>query len=808
MENNEETNNQKRRRYRIPRSCDRCRASKVKCVFENGRCNACAKAGLTCTFANPGSLTERPPTYKDLEQLTARIRSLERLLHAVDPTIDLNNLPDPFRLASRFYEPLSPSSNQQVPIQGYPSNSAAQQQQSPPMAQDFSSLSSQPSIVITAVEGQQTIPFKPPITAAHWSQSDKSKPMTDYTGVTIHSDCYIGPNSVFSAPEADVYRLPNLPRFETIGSIYPTDEFIRKMRAEYVASTVSFYPEPDLEVELIKIYFENFHPFLPILHPTNFHRLHRYGLAQTDQSFRTLCLLMFNIASRHSTDPRVLIDLAGNKQSSRQFSGLRYAYAAYLSLFQLFNHHTNLFDLQAFVLLAISSLNALQPTISWIFVEQGLLRAQEAGAHREVHPVWNANPLQDYLRRQAFFQLYELSHKISATLGRTPSMQAEDFDLKPPVTQPGDPLGIFINPYTRITPEVQEIYIAFDLVRVSLLQVGSLYSMLPLLNLMKTSQGNHPHHPELGIGSSSAKSLKALVDQIDHYATRWFDQLPIFLKRSNVQSGPEQLMFSVLVTTSYYEFQQLIHRTLFSYHEEEGVGIGVGTIGAGPKSSTPNQQHQQQQQQRKNPHLNRCIKYSVSAIQEMSKLRLRGLLTSTFFWLPGRITLSVILLICSIRKQRKFISKSEDIMRRDHIALGIQILDDLAPSTHTATVYSKTLKILVDLLDVENPSVLESLASPPSEENNSPSPPGGGGGGGSGRQWSKKSMPDDRSRPGGKKVPSYSSGGKDPSPPPPSSTWDPLELAAFAFDVPPQHIDQACPWDIPEHLHHPSSSTF
>ncbi|KAA1089478.1 hypothetical protein PGT21_019365 [Puccinia graminis f. sp. tritici] len=726
----QQTEHSKRRRYRIPRSCDRCRASKVKCVFENGRCNACAKAGLTCTFANPGSLTERPPTYKDVEQLTARIRSLERLLHAVDPTIDLNDLPNPFRLASRFYDesslstttnPLSPqnrcaSTSKLTTVQ---EREEARTDQIPPSSEPSSRSFPGSAIVLTGFDGLR-VPSKAPITTAHWSEPDKSKPMGEYTGVTIQPESYIGPNSLFSTPEAAAFRLPNLPPISNTLPAYPVDEFIRTRRAEYVATTNCFYPEPDLELELIKIYFQHFHPLIPIIHPSTFHALHQSGLAHSDKSFRALCLLIFSIASRHSPDPRVLFDLAGNPQSSRQFCGLRYAYAAYLSLFQLFDHQTSLFELQAFVLLVVASLGALQPTISWIFVEQGLLRAQESGAHREVHKRWNSNPLQDYLRRQAFFQLYELDHKISATLDRTPSIEAEDFDLKPPLPQPGDPFGIFINPYSPIPREVREIYIGFDVVRVSLLQVGSLHSMLPLLNLIKADK-NSPK------AASSAKTLKNLVDQIDKQAAKWFDQLPLFLKRSNVESGPEQLMFSVLVTTSYYEFQQLIHRTLFDYEEgserhngtgadgEVGAGAGVGgRVGGGGGG-----------EKRKRPHMSRCVKYAVSAIQEMSKLRLRGLLTSTFFWLPARITLAVILLICSIRKQRKFINRLEDLMRRDHISLGIQILDELAPSAHTATVYSKTLKILVDLLEVENPSVLESLASPPSDEtdNNSPSPP-------------------------------------------------------------------------------------
>lgn len=56
---------------------------------------------------------------------------------------------------------------------------------------------------------------------------------------------------------------------------------------------------------------------------------------------------------------------------------------------------------------------------------------QECGAHREVHHLWNADPIQDYLRRQAFFQLYEMGLKISYSLNRTPSVREDNFDVGP-----------------------------------------------------------------------------------------------------------------------------------------------------------------------------------------------------------------------------------------------------------------------------------------------------------------------------------------------------------------------------------------
>ncbi|KAI9619632.1 hypothetical protein KEM48_006218 [Puccinia striiformis f. sp. tritici PST-130] len=175
----------------------------------------------------------------------------------------------------------------------------------------------------------------------------------------------------------------------------------------------------------------------------------------------------------------------------------------------------------------------------------------------------------------------------------------------------------------------------------------------------------------------------------------------------------------------------------------------------------------------------------------MSKLRLRGLLTDTFFWLPGRVTLAAILLICSIRKQRKSIGRLEEIMRREHISLAIKILDDLAPSTYAATVHSKTIRILFGLLDVENPSLLESLASQTTEEINSPLLPTTGR-----HQSSDKSMPGNGSVLGGRCVASCSSSGEDPSPPAPAppSGWDPIELTAFAYADPAGTTNQAFPF--------------
>ncbi|KAA1071852.1 hypothetical protein PGT21_021363 [Puccinia graminis f. sp. tritici] len=656
------------------RSCDRCRTSKVKCVVENDRCDNCVRLGVSCTFANPGSLKERPPTVKEAEQLEAHIRSLERLLHAVDPALDLNNLPDPDTLVSNAERAL------QLPIQSLavpkfqPEIQAAQTD----IEEDY--FESQLSAVLTGMHGLK-IAAKPPVTDIHWTQSDKTQPMSKFIGLTVSPDQYIGPNSGLSMADPSSLGIPRLHVWE-FGTLYPVDEYLRLRHDDYISGANCFYPAPDLEEALIKLYFEHFHPFVPVIHPTMFRGLHKSGLVETNSTFRALCLLMFSIASRWSTDPRVQLDLTGKPQLSREFVGLRFAHAGLMILFRPAYNRATLLHLQAFVLLTIVSLGAHQLSITWIFIERGMLLAQECGAHREVHHLWNTDPIQDYLRRQAFFYLWEMGYRTSYSLGRAPLVEYDDFDLQPTHVSRGDPLGIFVNPFSNISPAVREAHVAFDAVRVSLFRLGSLKHMLRLLLKMEGDT-------KAPSGAGSIKPLKLLVDQLNLNAIRCLDKIPPAFKRVDIEGPAEMLMFSVRVSTYYSQFQMLIHQTLFNYQDDS----------PDRKATSPN------------PHINTCAEFAISSIQAINKLRLRKMLTEGFHWLPFELIVTVVRLVCSIRKQRASISPRENQLRRDNILLAIAIMDEMAPSVYTAASYSKVAKIMFGLLDEEDFSLLDSLKS-------------------------------------------------------------------------------------------------
>ncbi|CAK5284253.1 unnamed protein product [Mycena citricolor] len=68
------------------------------------------------------------------------------------------------------------------------------------------------------------------------------------------------------------------------------------------------FPEDDLMVSLVQLYFDRIHPTFPILHRPTFQRSLAEGLHFRDPHFATMLLALLAMASRHSNDPRVFAD--------------------------------------------------------------------------------------------------------------------------------------------------------------------------------------------------------------------------------------------------------------------------------------------------------------------------------------------------------------------------------------------------------------------------------------------------------------------------------------------------------------------
>ncbi|CAH7674335.1 fungal-specific transcription factor domain-domain-containing protein [Phakopsora pachyrhizi] len=611
------SSDQKRRRYRIPRSCDRCRASKIKCVFENGRCSACSLSGVPCTFANPGSLKERPPTQKDVERLQARIRSLERLIHAFSPSLDLKNLPDPEKLLLSQSTTSSSSSSSSSST----SSTSSSLTQSPILSRIHQSLNLSDHQLSGSI-----------FTTTHWSHSEPKPLSVKFAGITFNADHYIGVNSIFSLPDS---AAPPSGNSCSSAELSPVDKIIRNQYQQRIFGAQHCYPEPDLEEHLLTLYFQKIHPLLPILHLPSFIQLHSSGASLTDASFRSLCLFVFAVASRFSDDPRVMLDVEGKPHQSLQVAGLRYVFSAASHLYRPIATPATLYDLQAYVLLSLYSLGAVSFMTSWSVVGIGLQRAQEAGAHREKSHSWTSNPLRDMLRRKSFFALYEFDHFLSSLVGKTAYMREEDFDLVPLDPDVDVSMGTFINPFLQSDSEAQQTVV--DLSRAStamLTTLGGFRSLLPILNSM------HARSDQLGKDANLAESIKSLVNQIDSGMTRWYEQAPERLKKFSIESDSLHLVVCVFFNTN--------------------------------PTVTPRVANCE------DTWMTFCLGLAEQMISLVNMLKSRNLLECGFFWVPSRISAATIVLICSVTREKEVSCPRLD-ERRKLIELSIEILKDLAP---------------------------------------------------------------------------------------------------------------------------------
>jgi hypothetical protein len=100
----------------------------------------------------------------------------------------------------------------------------------------------------------------------------------------------------------------------------------RQWEETYVNADLSItydFPEADLMHQLIDLYFNDFHIFIPLLHRPTFEKLVRQNLHRRDPTFGACLLLVCAIGSRSSEDPRVLLEEEINT-GMRLSSGWKY----------------------------------------------------------------------------------------------------------------------------------------------------------------------------------------------------------------------------------------------------------------------------------------------------------------------------------------------------------------------------------------------------------------------------------------------------------------------------------------------------
>lgn len=188
------------------------------------------------------------------------------------------------------------------------------------------------------------------------------------------------------------------------------------------------FPDPILLQTLLDSYFSSIHVDFPLLHQPTFLQSVTSGLHLVDEGFGAVVLLVCALGSRLSHNPATLPQGAQTWQLAgwHWFDEVR----ARRKLMPFTS--PTLYDLQVSALAAAYAATLSLPHTNYSIVGHGLRLAQDMGAHRRM--TYGAVPtVEDELRKRAFWCLIAMDRSMCNILGRSYSIQPEDFDADYPI---------------------------------------------------------------------------------------------------------------------------------------------------------------------------------------------------------------------------------------------------------------------------------------------------------------------------------------------------------------------------------------
>ncbi|KAF9068900.1 fungal-specific transcription factor domain-containing protein [Rhodocollybia butyracea] len=191
------------------------------------------------------------------------------------------------------------------------------------------------------------------------------------------------------------------------------------------------FPEADLLLQLIELYFQRVQPYVPLLHYPSFSRSVSECLHLQDHSFGIVVLGVCAVASRYSHDPRCL------ETGTTSPHSLGWSYYKQMTPRTLFTEPPNLYDLQYCCLSVLYLLGTFASDTVWSIIGTGLRYGQEMGLHRkkkkrpEGQPAWWT--VQSELCTRAYWVLINMDTWISISYGRPKATTSDDFDLELPM---------------------------------------------------------------------------------------------------------------------------------------------------------------------------------------------------------------------------------------------------------------------------------------------------------------------------------------------------------------------------------------
>ncbi|KAI0027759.1 fungal-specific transcription factor domain-containing protein, partial [Vararia minispora EC-137] len=317
-------------------------------------------------------------------------------------------------------------------------------------------------------------------------------------------------------------------------------------REAYESATESSYsfPNPDLLLRLVDLYFEHSNILFPILHRPTFEQRIRNDDHTNDGVFGAVVLLVCAIGSRFSSDPCVILE-GTNSWHSAGWAWFLQVRLAGISIFS----GSSLCDLQCTCLGAIYLLGVSAFNSAWNMIGMGIRLAQGSGANRK-RSYGSTLTVDDELYRRSFWVLVCLDRDLSLMTGRPCSIQEEDFDVDMPVDCDdehwlhSDPEKAFKQPPGRPSR------ISAFLCKLQLCQIDG-YA----LRTIHASQKAKYH-----FGFTGQDWEHRTVTSFDSILNVWVDSIPEHLRWDPAREDDALFFQSAHLYAKFYELQVLIHQ--------------------------------------------------------------------------------------------------------------------------------------------------------------------------------------------------------------------------------------------------------
>ncbi|KAJ7122397.1 fungal-specific transcription factor domain-containing protein [Mycena epipterygia] len=305
------------------------------------------------------------------------------------------------------------------------------------------------------------------------------------------------------------------------------------------------FPDDELLMSLISLYFQNVDPFLPLLHRHTFESGVRQKFHLTHAGFGKTVLLVCALGTQYSTDSQPTCtpgNLSPRPPGWRWFE--------HVDLFGHMAHtHPTIYDLQSYCL-AAAFVNCACPRVAWTLVGLGIRLAQDIGAHC-FKPRSTATSLEQELEKRASWVLWLFDAQIGTALGRSSALPASDLEIEMPTLCDDEhwntPIPEFIPP---TKPSVVEFFN-------SMLQLNHILSLSCTL-LYSTKR----RKMLIGLGDDGWE--RQVVAELDAALNTWYKTIPEHLCWDPDNPIQHDIFFdqSAALHCMYYHTRIIIHRPL------------------------------------------------------------------------------------------------------------------------------------------------------------------------------------------------------------------------------------------------------